>query len=130
MLRRDNQNNKMKRRTGRRAVKIKTNQKQNKPLKATKQNTNKIMDSFDDEDSECYSSNEGSLSPSFYGECSTSNIDHIREERRVPTMVLKRPTQQEEKKNNKQKTKRKQQNAKKYNSTHHNTFYRNNNNEQ
>ena len=60
------------------------------------------MDSFDDEDSECYSSNEGSLSPSFYEECSTINI---REEKRVPTMVLKRPTQQEEKKNNKQKTK-------------------------
>ena len=33
-----------------------------------------------------------------YGERSTINIDHIREERRVPTMVvLKIPTQQEEK---------------------------------
>ena len=52
------------------------------------------MDSFDDEDYKGYSSNEGSLSPSLYGACSTINIDHIGEKRRVPTMVLKIPTQQ------------------------------------
>ena len=65
-----------------------------------------------------------------YEECSTINFDHIREERRVLTMVLKIPTQQKEKKN-KEKTK-KQQNDKKYNnnSTHHNIFHMNNNNEQ
>ena len=34
-----------------------------------------------------------------YGERSTINIDHIREERRVPTMVvLKIPTQEEKEK--------------------------------
>ena len=33
-----------------------------------------------------------------YEECSTINFDHIREERRVPTMVLKISTQEEEEK--------------------------------
>ena len=70
------------------------------------------MDSFDNEDYEGYSSNEGSLSPSLYGECLTTNTDHIREERRVLTMVLKIPTQQKEK-----KTKKKQKNNKMIKST-------------
>ena len=70
------------------------------------------MDSFDNEDYKGYSSNEGSLSPSLYGECLTTNTDHIREERRVLTMVLKIPTQQKEK-----KTKKKQKNNKMIKST-------------
>ena len=65
------------------------------------------MDSFDNEDYEGYSSNEGSLSPSLYGECLTTNTDHIREERRVLTMVLKIPTQQKEKKTKKKQKKKK-----------------------
>ena len=56
------------------------------------------MDSFDDEHYEGYISNGGSLSPSFYGECLTIDIDQIKEERRVPTMVPNIPIQQEEKK--------------------------------
>ena len=58
-----------------------------------------------------YSSNE-ELSPSLYGDCSTINVDHIRDEeteRRVPTMILKIPAQQQ------QQTKKIKKNQKKNN---------------
>ena len=62
MLRSNNQNNKIKRRGGGSRELSKSKQTFDKPQnKPTKQNTNKIMDSFDNEEYEDYSSNEGSL---------------------------------------------------------------------